>query len=267
MGIADALPFVLTTMPNFMINITRRVWPILALLILGLSAVCPRAAQAESLPDRRPAMLGFGPGSLVNQINVQELMQKGQRDAWVMFQCAVADDGVVYGSDFFTASPDSRLLKEEVRRRLRQTRFIPAVYNHRRVAAWFAGTAVFVVANGRPLLRIYANQDLDEIRRGADFVAPQYIAVPHHYVLNFPKMPAVTKRHDAAGSVKLRHTVDANGKTIDVQVISEHPPGYEFGSYTSKVVPLLDFLPGYRNGKPLTSSYTLTWWFGRPVNW
>jgi outer membrane biosynthesis protein TonB len=98
-------------------------------------------------------------------------------------------------------------------------------------------------------------------------VAPQVIAVPNRYIQNFPKMPAVTKRHDAAGSVKLRHSVDANGRTTNVQVISEHPPGYEFGAYTSKVVPLLDFLPGYRNGKPTASSYTLTWWFGRPVPW
>ncbi len=212
-------------------------------------------------------MIGGGPGSFINVINVDELMKKGQRDAWVMFECGVADDGLVFGSDFFTASPDSSLFKDEVRRRLRQTRFIPAVYNHKRVAAWLAGTAVFVVANGRPLLRIYANQDLDEIKRGADFVAPQLISIPNHFRLDYPKMPAVTKRHDAAGFVKLRHSVDANGKTTDVQVISEHPTGYEFGAHTTKLVPLLDFMPGYRNGKPTASSYTLTWWFGRPVGW
>jgi Gram-negative bacterial TonB protein C-terminal len=67
-----------------------------------------------------------------------------------------------------------------------------------------------------------------------------------------------------AGVVKLRHSVDANGKTTNVQVISE-PPGYQLGDYLKKILPLFDFLPGYRNGRPTATTYTLTWWFGQPV--
>ena len=102
--------------------------------ILGcfLSAI---TLPAEDLPAIRPALIGSGPGSLVNLIDAQALFQKGQRDAWVMFECGVLADGVAHGSDFFTASPNSNLLQNEIRKRLRQTRFIPAVYNtnaHRR---------------------------------------------------------------------------------------------------------------------------------------
>jgi TonB family protein len=239
----------------------------LSCLIVAAIASCAAAnVSAESLPQMRPALIGSGPGSLVNLIDAQALFQKGQRDAWVMFECGVAGDGVVYGSDFFTASPDAGLLKNEVRRRLRQTTFIPAVYNHKRTSAWFQGTVVFVVANGKPHLRIYANQDLDEIKRGADFVAPQLIYVPNHYITDLPTYPTVARHGEAAGVVKLRHSVDANGKTTDVQVISE-PPGYQLGDYLKKAVPLLDFSPGYRNGRPTTTTYTLTWWFGRTVGW
>ena len=222
--------------------------------------------SAENLPQIRPALIGSGPGSLVNLIDTQALFQKGQRDAWVMFECGVAGDGVVNGSDFFTASPDSNLLKNEVRRRLRQTRFIPAVYNHKRTSAWFAGTIVFVVANGKPHLRVYANQDLDEIKRGADFVAPQFISVPNKNTSNFPKFPTEAGRDYAAGVVKLRHSVDANGKTTEVQVISE-PGGYQVGDFLKKALPLVDFTPGYRNGRPTATTYMLTWWFGRTVGW
>ena len=155
----------------------RRASLFLTVVVLALRVVCPHELQAETLPERRPAQPGSGPGSLVNLIDAQALFQKGQRDAWVMFECGVAGDGIAFGSDFFTASPNSDLLKNEVRRRLRQTRFIPAVYNHKRTSAWFAGTVVFVVAKGQPHLRIYANQDLDEIKRGTDFVAPQLIYV------------------------------------------------------------------------------------------
>ena len=183
-----------------------------------------------------------------------------------MFECGVAPDGFAGGSDFFTASPDSRPLKNEIRRRLHQARFIPAVYNHKRTSAWFAGTAVFVVANGKPHLRIYANQDLEEIRRNADFVAPQLIDVPTNYYLNFPKAPTAAVRDDAAGVVKLRHSVDANGKTTNVEVISE-PAGYQMGDFLKKALPRLDFSPGYRNGRAISTTYTLTWWFGRTVGW
>lgn len=245
----------------------RRESLFLTIVVLALRVACPQELQAETLPERRPALPGIGPGSLVNVINAEVLFQKGQRDAWVMFDCWVAGDGIVFGSDFFTASPDSRLLKNEVRRRLRQTRFIPAVHKHKRVSAWFSGTVVFVVVNGRPHLRLYAHQDLDEIKRGADFVAPQLIFVPNHYPSNLPNYPSKAK-HDEIGSVvKLRHSVDANGKTTGVQVISERPSGYQLGEYLTKVVPLLNFLPGYRNGRPTATSYTLTWMFGRTIGW
>ena len=61
-------------------------------------------------------------------------------------------------------------------------------------------------------------------------------------------------------------SVDANGKTTNIQVIAE-PSGYQLGDYLKKVLPRLAFLPGYRNGKPTAATYTLTWWFGRTVGW
>ena len=238
----------------------------LKLIVLALSAfsLCIPGLWAENLPDIRPALVGSGSGSLVNLIDAQALFQKGQRDAWVMFQCFVMADGVALGSDFFTGSANSNLLQSEIRKRVRQSRFIPAVYNHKRTSAWFAGTVVFAVANGKPHLRMYANQDLDVIKSGVDFVAPQIIDVPTHYYLNFPKTPTGTVRDDAAGVVKVRHSVDANGKTTNVEVISE-PPGSQAGDYLKKALPQVDLTPGYRNGRPAATAYTFTWWYGHVV--
>lgn len=235
--------------------------------ILLVSVALP-PLRAEQLPEKRPAMLRSGPKSLVNIIDAEELFRKGQRDAWVMFQCAVSGNGTIFGSDFFTESPDANLLKNELRRRLRQTKFIPAVYNHKRVSfAYFAGTVLFVVRNGKPHLRIYAHQELDEIKRGTDFVAPQYVFVPNRGVNNFPDIPPGFRGREVGAVVKVRHTVDANGKTTDVQVISERPPGLGLGEWLKKALPLVDFLPGYRNGQPTASSYTFTWWYGRLRGW
>jgi len=235
---------------------------IVAAVIVAFLGAC--SLRAEDLPAIRPALIGSGSGSLVNLIDAEALFQKGQRDAWVMFECFVLADGVAWGSDFFTASPNSNLLQSEIRKRLRLTRFIPAVYNHKRTSAYFAGTVVFAVANGKPHLRLYANQDLDVIKSGVDFVAPQLIDVPNHYYLNFPKSPTGTVRDDAAGVAKVRHSVDANGKTTNVEVISE-PAGSQAGEYLKKALPLVDFTPGYRNGRPAATTYTFTWWFGRVV--
>jgi hypothetical protein len=233
-------------------------------IVAAIAIYVATNVSAESLPQMRPAMIGSGQGSLVNLIDTQTLFQKGQRDAWVMFDCGVAGDGIAFGSDFFTSSPNAKLLENEIRRRVRQTRFIPAVYNHKRTDAWFAGTVVFVVTKGQPHLRIYAHQDLDEIKRGTDFVAPQWIEVPNHGVNDWPHFPSKATHDELAAVVKLRHSVDANGKTTNVQVISE-PPGYQLGDYLKKVMPLADFLPGYRDGRPTATTYTFTWWLGRVV--
>jgi hypothetical protein len=232
--------------------------------VLASLSLCAARLPAENLPQIRPAMIGSGPGSLVNLIDTQALFQKGQRDGWVMFDCSVAADGYASASDFFTASPNSNLLREEVRKRVRQTRFVPAVYDHKRTWSWFAGTVLFVVKDGRPHLRIYAHQDLDVIKSGTDFVAPQMIDVPTHYYMNFPKTPTAAVRDDAAGVVKVRHSVDANGKTTNVEVVSE-PAGSQTGDFLKKALPRLDFTPGYRNGRPTATTYTFTWWFGRVV--
>jgi hypothetical protein len=215
-------------------SLTRmRAWKFILVAVLASLSLWAWRLPAETLPQIRPALIGSGQGSLVNLIDAQDLFRKGQRDAWVMFDCFVAADGIAFGSDFFTASPNSNLLQNEIRKRVRQTRFIPAVYNHKRTSAWFAGTVVFAVANGKPHLRMYANQDLDIIKSGTDFVTRQIIDVPNHYYLNFPKTPTETVRDDAAGVVKVRHSVDANGKTTNVEVISE-PAGSHAGEYLKK---------------------------------
>lgn len=235
-------------------------WTILFFLLL-----CSDHLRAEKLPQQRPALIGFGPRSLVNLIDTERLYRKGQRDAWVMFNCSVSPDGAVFPSEFFTFSPESNLLKEEVLRKLRLSKFIPAVYNHRRTYAYVGGTVIFVVVNGQPRLRVYAHRELDEIKKGSDFIAPQFVDIPGKpYPADWPRYPSGPLYRGVGGSVTLRHSVDATGKTTGVQVMSESQPGYRFAEYAEKALPLYDFLPAYRNGQPTAATYTLYFRFGRP---
>jgi hypothetical protein len=66
-------------------------------IVAAIASWAAANVSAESLPQMRPALIGSAPGSLINLIDTQALFQEGQRDAWVMFGCGVAGDGVAYG--------------------------------------------------------------------------------------------------------------------------------------------------------------------------
>ncbi len=233
--------------------ITGRV-RLLATLLLVLAV----EVEAEPLPDRRPALIGSSADSLVNLIDTEQLMQKGQRDAWVMFDCVIGSDGRVGGTVSYRVSPDADLLKREVSRKLKRAKFIPAIYKHRPTHAGISGTAVFVIKNGRPHLRVYENQELDELKRGSDFIAPQVVTMPGSY---FPGHAAYL---GLDGVVKLRHSVDAEGNTTRIEVLGESPTGEGFGASAQGRIRNSHFLPAYRNGRPVASVITFDYrFFGR----
>jgi hypothetical protein len=73
---------------------------------------------------------------------------------------------------------ETEALRDELRERLSQARFIPTSYNHRQAYAWFYGTLAFSVIDGKPHLIIFANQELPELQKESDFIAPQPIWLP-----------------------------------------------------------------------------------------
>ncbi|MEP6811030.1 MAG: energy transducer TonB [Chthoniobacterales bacterium] len=218
------------------------------------------AAFGETLPERRPALVGSGADSLVNLIDTQGLMQKGQRDAWVMFRCVVGPDGKVGEVLTFRVSPEAELLKHEVSRTLRKARFIAPVNKHHWTYASVSGTVIFFISKGQPRLRVYENQEMDELKRGSDFIAPQPVYVPNSPP-SLVSYPGHADSLSTPGTVTLRHSVDANGKTTDVKVVKETPAGEHFGDAALAAVREIDFLPAYRNGKPTASTLTVDFRF------
>src|SRR4030095_466309 len=102
-------------------------------------------------------------------------VDKGQRDGLLMFKCYVSRSGTAGNYFIYRETPGSKLLKEEVGHAITACRFIPAIYNGERTDVLFAGTVVFTVTDGKPHLRIYANQSNDDIKKGNDFIAPQVL--------------------------------------------------------------------------------------------
>lgn len=183
-----------------------------------------------------------------------------------MFHCLVRPNGSVVGFRVYGGTPGTEKLKFEIKNCLRQSQFVPAVYDHQRVYAYFSGTVTFSVINGKPRLRIFANQDAAELEKESDFVAPQAFIMEKRYYepRKYPAKP--WEADDVPGVVVMRESVDASGKLKDLKVIKEIPPGQKFGESALKDLRDLTFLPGFRNGRPVDSTSQVNFIF-IPTGW
>jgi len=219
----------------------------------------PSPSPTPALPEVRPALVGNAPNSLINTIDTADLIKKGQKEAAVMFTCLVAPTGHVVRSGAYRGTRGSELLEREVLKRLAAARFIPAVHNHQPVVSVFYGTVKFAVVNGKPRLRIFANQQLEEVDKETDFIGPQ------PYVGQNPKDPNDSKftglHYPETGStvavtgvVELALNVDAKGNLTNLQVLSEEPPLLGFGNAALSDFGDAKFIPAFRDGKPVESN-------------
>lgn len=202
----------------------------------------------------RPALLGAGPDALINRIDTKMLMEKGQKDAAIMFNCSVLKTGELGWSATYRGTPNSKLLEEEVLARLRGTKFIPAVHNHVPVEVIYYGTVTFAVVNGKPRLRIFSNQETEELKKETDFVGPQpFFGLDSKFTgFHYPETPVFVK-----GAVEVQLKIDENGNLQDIEVGMEEPPFIGLGDGALTDLRLAKFIPAFRNGKPVACQITL----------
>jgi TonB family protein len=205
-----------------------------------------------ALPELRPALVGTGPNSLINTIDTSDLIKKGQKDAAVMFTCLVAPTGDIARSGTYRGTKGSELLDKEVLKRLANAKFIPAIHNHQPVLAVFYGTVTLAVVNGKPRLRVFANQQLDELKKESDFIDPQpYVGQDSKFTgTHYPEVPTTVS---LTGAVELAVEVDAAGNLKSMRVVSEEPPYLGFGQAALSDFDGAKFIPAFRNGKPVDS--------------
>jgi hypothetical protein len=217
----------------------------------------PSATPASSqLPQYRPALLGSGPTSVINRMDTAGLIRDGQKDASLFFCCSVGKDGAIADTWTYRQSPDSKLLERELIRCLDRTRFIPGVYDHEPVYVLFFGTVTFKVVNGKPRLRIFANQEAEELKKESDFIGPQpFVGRGSKFEgLHYPN-DMVTS--ELTGIVELAIKVDATGALKDLRVVSEYPPLVGFQRAAAEDFRVVSFIPAFRDGKPVECSITL----------
>ena len=213
----------------------------------------PSPSPQPKLPEVRPALIGTAPNSLINTIDSADLIKKGQKEAAVMFSCLVAPTGQIVRSGAYRGTVGSELLEQELLKRLATAKFIPAVHNHQPVIAIFYGTVKFAVANGKPRLRIFANQQVDEVDKETDYIDPQpYVGQDSKFTgLYYPETGSTVA---VTGVVELALNVDAKGNLNNIQVLSEEPPLLGFGDAALTDFDGAKFIPAFRNGQPVESN-------------
>ena len=213
----------------------------------------PTPSPKPTLPEFRPALIGTGPDSLINTIDTADLIKKGQKEAAVMFSCLVAPTGDVVRSGAYRGTRGSELLEQELLKRLANEKFVPAIHNHQPVIAIFYGTVKFAVVNGKPRLRIFANQQLEEVDKETDFIDPQpYVGQDSKFTgLHYPDTGSTVQ---VTGVAELAVNVDAQGNMKSMHVVSEEPPLLGFGDAAITDFTGAKFIPAFRNGQPVESN-------------
>jgi TonB family protein len=218
------------------------------------------SGQTAGLPMYRPVLIGQGPNALINRIDEQDLVRKGRKDALVMFLCAVRKDGEVDWSATYGGTLDSDFLKQELQKRISPAanpRFIPAVHDHQPVDAIYYGTVTFRLVNGKPRLRIFSNQEADDLEKERDFIGPQPFFGNGSGFTGFHYPPMEGTRVQVDGMVELKMKIDATGNLQEINVVSEKPPLLGFGDAALKDFKDAKFIPAFRDGKPVECEVTL----------
>jgi hypothetical protein len=213
----------------------------------------PLPSPKPTLPEFRPALIGTSPDSLVNRIDTADLIKKGQKDGAVMFSCLVAPTGDIVRSGAYRGTVGSELLERELLKRLANEKFIPAIHNHQPVIAIFYGTVTFAVVNGKPRLRIFSNQQMDELKKESDFIDPQpYVGQDSKFTgIHYPDTGSTVQ---VTGVAELAVDVDAQGNVKTMHVVSEEPPLLGFGDAAISDFTGAKFIPAFRNGQPVESN-------------
>lgn len=232
----------------------------IALLTLAFTGL---AEAQNARPQFRPAVLGSGPDSLINRIDSEALIKAGQKDGAVMFCSLVNKSGAAVQNRTYRAMPDTAALEAELQKKLADAKFAPAIYNHQPVDVILSGTVVFS-ASGKPHVRIFLNQDPNELKSAADFIAPQPVfgGDSGFTGLDYPDELPVP----VSAVVDLGLNVDATGQLRDMRVIAEQPPLLGFAEVARRDFGPARFIPAFRDGDPTESNsvYPVAY---QPADW
>ncbi len=237
----------------------------LPLYLIGAGLFLVVHAQGAALPETRPAVFYPGPRSLVNLINADGLMKRGQKDGLIMFDCGVTKLGTPIVPYTYRGTPGTSKLADEVVGKLLRSTWMPAVKHGRPANALVYGTVVFAIVDGKPRVRVYLNQEEKELMRQADFIAPQLTwDAGQKFKIDWPAQAGARN-----GTVAVDLDVDRGGKVLGMKLNYESQSGLGFSAEVMRKLQEAEFVPAYRNGQPVATKFTIPFFFraGPGSNW
>ncbi|CAN5282389.1 hypothetical protein BH20VER2_BH20VER2_01120 [soil metagenome] len=212
------------------------------------------SAFEAAAADFQPAMPTRGKRSLINLIDGNVLMKRGQQNGLIMFQCGIGRLGFARGCVAYRGTEDVKALSEEVLAKLDRAEFFPAKRAGKPVPVVLHGTVMYAVIDGKPRIRVFLNQEDDELKRGGDYIAPQLILEQGEKFRGFD-WPAGAGGNSC--TVTVAYDVAANGSLEGARMTYESKPGLGFGSEVIRKTKDATFIPGFRNGKPAAIRFTM----------
>ena len=213
------------------------------------------SAQGQLRVQFRPAVLGTGPQSLINRIDSEALLKKGQKDGAVMFAAIVGKGGEATSAWTYRAIPGSADLENEVEQRLEGVKFTPPIYNHQPVSVLLYGTVVFS-AESKPHVRIFLNQDPEQIKAESDFIGPQPV-IGGDSKFKGIRLPDPNMPVSVSGIANLALKVGEDGSLQDLQLVGEEPPLLGFGTMALEDFDGAKFIPAFHDGDPTACATVL----------
>ena len=124
------------------------------------------------------------------------------------------------------------------------------------------GTVILVVRDGAPHLRIYLNQNHDDVVSGNDFIAPQPVFESADWTgwgYNLAAYKAAINGKN--GWIEAAVHVDRNGNQKDFRVTVEDPPGFGMATVAKQTFAKAKWIPGFRNGHEVDCTSGFPLWY------
>jgi hypothetical protein len=132
------------------------------------------------------------------------------------------------------------------------------------VDAIYYGTVTFMIVDGKPRLRIFSNQDREELKKESDFISPQpfWGGDSKFTGFHYPSRSEAPVQVD--GSAELEAKIDERGNLRELTMLKEEPPFLGFGDAAFDDLSKAKFIPAFREGKPVACTVKIPVYFNAP---
>ena len=172
-----------------------------------------------------------------------------------MFCAIVGANGESTSAWTYRAMPGSADLEIEVEKQLQGVKFTPPIYNYQPVSVLLYGTVVFD-ADDKPHVRIFLNQDPEELKKESDFIGPQPV-IGGDSKFKGVRVPDPNMPVRVSGIANLSLKVGQDGSLQDLQLTGEEPPLLGFGKMALEDFDGAKFIPAFRDGDPVACTTVL----------